>query len=228
MIVYGKQIFLYILEHYADKIEEVYLTKDIDQKIFSKLIKLGVKIYRLDNKKAQALARGGNHQGYLAKISCIQPVGKREILALNTLIVLCGISDVGNIGSIFRSAYSLGVEGVIIGGNLSQKAIEGCIRSSAGAIFSLPFFFTPHPLELICELKEKEKVCYGADMEGEEILGISPAKKWALFLGSEGEGLSGKIKQKMDKIVSIEMKRNFNSLNVGVATGILIHRLQNG
>lgn len=228
MIVYGKQILLYILERCPQRIEEVYLAKEIEPKLFSKLASLGVKILRLDSKKAQSLARGGNHQGFLAKITPIEPVSKKEILQYNHLLVLCGISDVGNIGSIFRSAYSLGVEGIVIGGNLGAHALEGGIRSSSGAMLSLPFHLTPYPLELIAELKDKGVVCYGADMGGEEISKVNTAKQWALFLGSEGEGLSGKIKQKMDKIISIEMKNDFNSLNVGVAAGILIHRLKNG
>lgn len=228
MIIYGKQIMLHLLEHCPQRIEEIYLAKEIDKKLFSSFLKIGAKILRIDSKKAQAMARGGNHQGFLAKITPLEPVSKKEILLLPTLLVLCGISDVGNIGSIFRSAYSLGIDGIIIGGNLGANAIEGSIRTSSAAMLSMPFFLTPHPLELIHEIKERGKICYGADMGGEEISSITPAKEWALFLGAEGEGLSGKIKQKMDKIISIEMKNSFNSLNVGVATGILIHRLKNG
>lgn len=228
MIVYGKQIFLYILKKFPDRLEEIYLAKEIDKKLFSTLTSLGVKILRVDSKKAQAMAHGGNHQGFLAKIKPIKSVEKKEILALKTLLILCGISDVGNIGSIFRSAYALGVEGIVIGGSLSASAIEGGIRTSSGAMLSLPFFITPNPLELVQELKAKNITCYGADMGGEKISNVFPSKEWALFLGSEGDGLSEKIKQKMDKIISIEMKNEFNSLNVGVATGILVHRLKNG
>lgn len=228
MIVYGKQILLYILQKCPERLEEVYLSKEIDKKLFSTLSHSGAKILRVDNKKAQAMAHGGNHQGFLARIRPVESVSKSEIFNSKTLLVLCGISDVGNIGSIFRSAYALGVEGIVIIGSLSVSAIEGGIRASSGAMLSLPFFTTSHPLELIHELKTKNITCYGADMGGEEISNIAPAQKWALFLGSEGEGLSGKIKQKMDKIISIEMKNEFNSLNVGVATGILVHRLKNG
>ncbi|WP_305862774.1 23S rRNA (guanosine(2251)-2'-O)-methyltransferase RlmB [Helicobacter cholecystus] len=228
MIVYGKQILFYVLQKCPDRLEEIYLAKEIDKKLFSSLYSSGVKILRIDTKKAQAMAHGGNHQGFLAKIKPIESVEKKEILSLKTLLVLCGISDVGNIGSIFRSAYALGVEGIIIGGTLSKNAIEGGIRASSGAMLCVPFYITSNLLELIHELKTKNKTCYGADMGGEEVLSIVPSDEWALFLGSEGEGLSGKIKQKMDKIISIKMKNEFNSLNVGVATGILVYRLKNG
>lgn len=225
MIIYGKQVVLYAIEKSPQSIQEIYLAKELEKPLFNKLSKVGAKIIRLDNKKAQALARGGNHQGILAKITPLKMGEKKEIFALKKLVVLCGISDVGNIGSIVRSAYALGVEGMVVCGELSAKAMEGIIRSSAGAMLDFYYFCHSHPLELIHELKEAKFVCYGADMGGEEISRVQKSEKWALFLGSEGEGLGKKIIQKMDKIICIEMKNNFDSLNVGVAAGILIHTL---
>lgn len=225
MIIYGKQVVLYAIQKNPKIIQELYVAKELEKALFNQLAKVGVKIIRVDSKKAQALARGGNHQGILAKIAPLRAGEKKELFAMKKLVVLCGISDVGNIGSIVRSAYALGVEGMVFCGELSEKAMEGVIRSSAGAMLDFFFFCTPHCLELIHELKEAKFVCYGADMGGEEVSRIENNEKWALFLGSEGEGLGKKIIQKMDKIISIEMKNNFDSLNVGVAAGILMHRL---
>lgn len=225
MIIYGKQVVLYAIHKNPKIIQELYVAKELEKALFNQLVKVGVKIIRVDSKKAQALARGGNHQGILAKIAPLRAGEKKELFAMKKLVVLCGISDVGNIGSIVRSAYALGVEGMVFCGELSERAMEGVIRSSAGAMLDFFFFCTPHCLELIHELKEAKFVCYGADMGGEEVSKIQNSQKWALFLGSEGEGLGKKIIQKMDKIISIEMKNNFDSLNVGVAAGILMHRL---
>lgn len=225
MIIYGKQVVLYAIQKNPKIIQELYVAKELEKTLFNQLVKVGVKIIRVDSKKAQALARGGNHQGILAKIAPLRAGEKKELFAMKKLVVLCGISDVGNIGSIVRSAYALGVEGMVFCGELSEKAMEGVIRSSAGAMLDFFFFCTSHCLELIHELKEAKFVCYGADMGGEEVSRIENNEKWALFLGSEGEGLGKKIIQKMDKIISIEMKNNFDSLNVGVAAGILMHRL---
>jgi len=61
MIVYGKQICLYILKNYAEIIEEIYLQKEIDKKLFYAFSALKKKIVRVDPKKAQAMAKGGNH-----------------------------------------------------------------------------------------------------------------------------------------------------------------------
>ena len=69
MIIYGKQIVLYVLEKHQDLIEEVFLSKEIDSKLFARFAKINKKIHKVDNQKAQALAKGGNHQGLILKLS---------------------------------------------------------------------------------------------------------------------------------------------------------------
>lgn len=225
MIVYGKQIIFYLLEKHPQKIQEIFLTKEIDRKLFNQIVKLGIKITRLDFKKAQAMARGGNHQGMLAQILPLQEESLSSLLSYPSLVVLCGISDVGNIGSIVRSAYALGVGGVIFCNSLSLKALESIVRLSSGALLSLPFCFCPQPLDLIHQMKQAHFVCYGTDMKGDSVYDVPLEKKWALFMGSEGEGLHCKIIRKMDRILGVEMCNDFNSLNVGVACGILLYGL---
>ncbi len=68
MIIYGKQPILYILHTNASCIEEIYLAKELPKDIFKQLARLDKPIKRVDMKKAQALAHGGNHQGILASI----------------------------------------------------------------------------------------------------------------------------------------------------------------
>ncbi|PAF47018.1 23S rRNA (guanosine(2251)-2'-O)-methyltransferase RlmB [Helicobacter sp. 12S02232-10] len=224
MIVYGKQIVLHLLERHSDLVEEIYLAKEIDTKTFAFIAKNNRRILRTDLKKAQAMARGGNHQGFLAKIIPPLPISLKEIKKYNKVLVLCGITDVGNIGAIFRTAYCLGVEAVVLG--LSENfSYEGVIRASVGAMLDIPFCVCKNILDLINEFKNENIYCYGADIMGEDIKNITIQDKWALFLGSEGEGLNKKILSKLDKIVSIRMKGDFNSLNVSVAAGILINRM---
>lgn len=225
MIIYGKQVFFHVLERFPHKICEVFLTKEIDSKIFKQISKLGIQITRLDFKKAQAMARGGNHQGMLAKIEPIEQTPWKKMLELPSLLVLCGVSDVGNIGSLVRSAHALGVGGMVLEGEFSTKALESIVRLSSGAMLEIPFCFSSFLLDGIQQMKQASFECYGADMHGEDICNLIPSSKWALFLGSEGSGLHKKITQKMDKIVSIGMGSGFDSLNVSVAGGILMHRL---
>lgn len=225
LFVYGKQVVMYLSSKQPESLKEIYLSKKIDPKIFSLLSKTNCPILRLDNKKAQALAKGGNHQGFLAKIIAPKPVLLKDIKQYSRLLVLCGISDVGNIGAIFRSAYCLGIEGIIL--CLSETlALDGVVRSSVGALLELPFYLCKNALDIINELKNEGICCYGADMNGEDIATCKDIRgKWALFLGSEGDGLGRKISLKLDKMVSIKLRNDFDSLNVSVTAGILIHRM---
>lgn len=221
MIIYGKQIVFYAIKHHKNKILEFYLAKEMPQDVFRKLRKLNKPILRLDTKRAQALANGRNHQGIFAKIMPLEPIPFAIIKQYQKILVLCGISDMGNIGGIFRSAYALGIEAILIA-HIQSPKIEQILRTSSGAAFDIPFCTTTNVLDAINELKNAGFACYGADMQGENIATFYPKEKWALFLGEEARGLYTKITKKLDKILSIKMYHDFNSLNVSVAAGIML------
>ncbi len=228
MIIYGKQVVLYILDKHPNLIEEVLFSKEIDKKLFSKFLKLGKKIIKLDNMKAQSLAHGGNHQGFFLKLKDFSYNNIEEIKKLNSIVVLDGLTDVGNIGAITRTAYSLGIDAVVASGVKSLNE-PGVIRTSAGAMLDLPFCLYPNSMDLANELKQCGFTLIGATMDGVDLKQygkITSDDKIALFLGSEGEGLSGKIRKKLDLKVSIGMSNEFDSLNVSVAAGILMYTLK--
>ena len=83
----------------------------------------------------------------------------------------------------------------------------------------------PNILDIFNELGQLGFSVYGASMEGENIESVSFETKRVLVLGSEGKGLSGKVIGKVNHMVSIEMKHEFDSLNVSAAAAILIHRM---
>jgi len=227
MIIYGKQVVLHVLEKHPNLIEEVMFSKDIEPKLFKRFTSLNKKIIKLDNKKAQALAKGGNHQGFFLKLEEFSTVSLKDIKDSSFVVVLDGLTDVGNIGAICRSAYSLGVD-AIIACNVKQLNYEAIARTSTGALLDLPFCHFPNILDAANELKQIGFTLFGASMDGEDLKSFkSNDEKIALFLGSEGEGLTNKIQKKLDYKVSIEMSNNFDSLNVSVAAGILIYNLKN-
>ena len=226
MVVYGKRIAEYILEKNRTKIQSIYLAKEIDKKQFNAFVRLNVPLLRVDSKKAQAMAKGGNHQGYLLEIEPIAPLEFSAIKAMGFVLVLCGISDVGNLGALFRSAYVLGVDGIVICG-LKELKQEGVLRASAGAMLDMPFAVVHNALDVANELKFAGFKLYGTSLDGSNALPASEGKK-ALFLGSEGEGLSPKLLKKMDENLTILQKRAFDSLNVSTAGAILMDRIING
>ncbi len=227
MIVYGKQIVFHILDTHPEIINEIFLTKEIDKQLFNKFTKLDRKIVRPDNMKAQALARGGNHQGFLLDIEEFEYSTLNDIKKKDFILVLDGLTDIGNIGAIVRTAYALGVGAIIVCGlkNLNTAAI---VRTSSGAMLDMPVALIHNNADVMNELKQIGFTLVGASMDGIEVgkFQKDDYKNIALFLGSEGKGLSNKTIKKLDQKVSIAMSNDFDSLNVSVAAGILIHSLK--
>jgi len=227
MIVYGKQIVFYILEKYPKSIKQIFLAKEIDKKLFNKFMDVGAKIVRPDNKKAQALAKGGNHQGFLLDIDEIEFAHMKDVKKSEFIVVLDGLTDVGNIGGIVRSCYAMGVDGIVICGHKNFYSAP-IVRTSSGAMLDIPIAISYNSYDLANELKQVGFNLVGADMSGHNIKDAKPeeGQKIALFLGNESQGLSNKLLKKLDLKVSIKMKNDFDSLNVSVAAGILIHALK--
>ena len=228
MIIYGKQIVLYVLDNHPELIEEVFLSKEIDKKLFSKFASLKKVIYKVDNQKAQALAKGGNHQGFFLKLVQFNYAPIKEFKDMNFILVLDGVTDVGNIGAIARTAYSMGIEG-IIASNIKTINNAGIVGTGSGALLDLPFMVHPRSADLSSELRDCGFTLIGATTDGVDLKKygkIEKTDKVALFLGSEGDGISPKVAKKLDLKVSIAMEHEFDSLNVSVAAGILIYNLK--
>lgn len=227
MIIYGKQLFLHVLKKYPNKLREIYLSKQCDPKLFHTIAKECKNIIRVDNKKAQSLSRGGNHQGFIARIDDFEFTLFEELKQKNFLLVLDSLTDVGNIGAIIRSAYAFGADGLIISG-INKINFESIIRTSSAAAFELPISLFPNTLDMLNELKQVGFKTYGADMNGQNITKVSFNEKKAVILGSEGEGIQKKVLAKIDEKISIRMVRDFDSLNVGAAAAIICDRIANG
>ncbi len=225
MIVYGKQIFYYILQKHPHLLRKVYISKDLEKKDFQRLRALNIPIKKIDNKKAQSLSRGGNHQGVLLEIEDFTFTSLVDLKEESFLVLLYGVTDVGNIGSIVRTAYALGVGGVVVSGLKSLK-MEGVIRRSSGAALDLPIALYPNLLDLIKELQDSGTTIYAAHMRGEDVRKERFYGKRAILLGSEGEGLPKKALSKCDKRLQIKMQREFDSLNVAAAAAIFIDRMR--
>ena len=223
MIIYGKQLFLHILNKRPQILEEIYLSKECDKKLFSKICGIGKKIIRVDNQKAQSLARGGNHQGFLANVSEFEFSDIAELKKLNFIAILYGISDVGNIGAIARSAYALGCEGLVI----VAKSInmQGVLRSSSGAAYEIPIAIFEDGLSLLNELKQFGFKIYATASNGKNVKEMKFAGKRALVMGSEGECIPQKALAKCDECIGIKLKEGWDTLNVSAAFAIICDRM---
>jgi len=225
MIIYGKQVCLHALQKHEANIKTVYIAKKgiLPQKLFEANRD---KVKFLEERWAQKMSKGGNHQGILLEM---EPLAYSDLSSLKKerfILVLDTLTDTGNIGAIVRSAYALGVDGIIATG-VKNLHIPAIVRTSSGALLEMPFVIVPNILDVLSELKQVGFKVYGAATDGETLDNCQFTEKRVLVLGSEGEGLSKRAKSKIDETVSIEMKHEFDSLNVSAAAAILIHRMGN-
>lgn len=225
MIIYGKQVCLHALQEHEARIKTVYIAKKgiLPQKLFEAY---KPKIKFLEDKWAQQMSKGGNHQGILLEMEAFEESDLSTLKKEHFILVLDELTDTGNIGAIVRSAYALGVDGIIATGVKSLK-LEAVVRTSSGALLNMPFVIIPNIGDVLNELKQVNFSIYGASMDGEPLNQCQFNNKKVLVLGSEGKGLSKKAKSKVDTIVSIEMKHEFDSLNVSAAAAIILHRMGN-
>lgn len=224
MLIYGKQPVFYALERHKERIKTLYLAKEIDKKEYGLLMKMGFEIKRIPEKAAQSMVKGGNHQGYIIEMSNLVPYASPFLKRCGFVVVLSSITDMGNMGSLVRSAYALGVEALVITG-IREPNLESLIRTSSGAALDLPIVVVHNIHDVMHELKQSGFTLYGATLKGQNVREINFDSKRALILGSEGEGLSGRVEKGLDFGVSIPMAHDFDSLNVGVAGAILMERM---
>jgi len=225
MLIYAKQPIYYLIDNYPKKIKTLYLAKELEKKEYSRLMKMGFEVKRIPSDAAGKMCRNATHQGFLAEVDDYELHDFKTFLDKEFVLVLSGLTDVGNIGAIVRSAYALGVDAIVACG-VKQLPLEAILRTSTGALFGIPFSITTNVHNVMNDLKTSGFVTYGADMGGTDIRDVEITQKKALFLGSEGEGLSSRVISKLDKIVSIEMSHEFDSLNVSVAGAILMDRMR--
>lgn len=143
----------------------------------------------------------------------------------NNILIVDKINHPGNLGTIIRSAVAFNVDTIVINESVdvyNQKVIQ----ATQGMIFHINIIKTP--LEsLIIELKNKKYQIIGTDVrEGIILDNFKPEEKHVLLVGNEGNGLDDDLLNKCDVKINIEMNSKCESLNVGVATGIILHHLK--
>jgi 23S rRNA (guanosine2251-2'-O)-methyltransferase len=225
MLIYAKQPIYYVIENHPQMIKTLFLAKELDKKEYSRLMKMGFEIKRIPADAAGKMCKNGNHQGFLAEVRDLELHQFKTFLDKDFVVVLSGLTDVGNIGAIVRTAYALGVDAIVACG-VKSLALEPILRTSTGALFDIPFAIEHNIHDVLNDFKMSGFTLYGADMGGKDIREVVPKQKRVLVLGSEGEGLTSRVVSKLDEVVSIKMSHQFDSLNVSVAGAILIDRMR--
>jgi len=171
----------------------------------------------------------GNHQGIVAQVPGVEYCDISDILAVAKerdekpfIILLDGVEDPHNLGSIIRSAECAGAHGVIIPKRRSASVTASACKASAGAVEYMKVARVSNLGGAIDRLKDEGLWIAGADMAGTAMDKADLKGAIGLVIGSEGEGISRLIKEKCDFLVSIPMVGRIDSLNAAVAAAVLM------
>lgn len=145
--------------------------------------------------------------------------------AAGPLLVIAGVQDPGNLGTMLRSAEAFGAKGVCLGEGTVSAYNNKVVRASAGSVFRVPMvkvdlanlvaLLRARGIRLLATSSHKGVPLYESDLGGET----------AIFVGNEGAGLSKRLLSEMDELLLIPHSRRVESLNAGVAASIILYEV---
>ena len=141
------------------------------------------------------------------------------------IVVLDGIQDPGNAGTIIRTAAALGARGVVALTGTVDLWNPKVVRGAIGAHFRYPLLHANQE-ELFDFLASESIALWGAAAEGDAIGVAQAPERLAIVLGNEGAGLTAAVRERCDALISIPIEPGVESLNVAVAAGIILHELR--
>lgn len=224
------------------EIEKILVNKASKEGSIKKIIGIAkdnnIVVQEVDRHKLDDMSESHAHQGVIAIISEYKYYELDEILEIPKnknedpfFIILDGITDPHNLGSIIRTADAVGAHAVIIPKRRSVHITPIVAKASAGAVEYVPVCVVTNIVNTIKELKENGLWIAAVDMDGGPFYKQNLTGPLGLVVGSEGEGISRLVKKNCDFTVSMPMSGNVDSLNASVACGILlyeVYRQRNG
>jgi tRNA G18 (ribose-2'-O)-methylase SpoU len=186
-------------------------------------------VYIVTSAVMDAIAGFHMHRGILAIGRKETPQAAGPLLdALSgqaLVVVLVGIANHDNMGSIFRNAAAFGADAVLLDADCCDPLYRKAIRVSVGAALTVPFAKLPPGADLVATLQDAGLEVLALSPRGEvELDEVAPAARTALLLGAEGPGLAEAALARTCT-VRIAMAGGFDSLNVATASGVALHRI---
>lgn len=219
------------------KIVKIYIAQGLSKKKINDILQQAtmkkIPCSWLPRKELDQLSKQGNHQGIVAQVSAYEYQSLEECMKLAEqreeppfLLLLDGVEDPHNLGSILRTAEAAGVHGIVIPKNRAVGLTTTVAKTSAGAIEYVPVVRVTNLNRLADQLKKLGFWIVGSDGEAEEeYQAIKYDMPLALVIGNEGQGISQLLKRKCDFLVRLPMKGHIQSLNASVAAGILMYEV---
>lgn len=187
----------------------------------------------VERSKLNEIAQTPNHQGVIALVPPYEYCEVEDILEEAQkrkeppfILILDGIEDPHNLGSMIRTAETAGVHGIIIPKRRAASVNSTVNKVSAGAVQHMKIARVNNITETIRELKEEGLWICGTDMETEKYYYDEDFKgAIGIVIGSEGYGMSRLVKENCDFLVKIPMKGKITSLNAAVSAGIVLYEV---
>ena len=202
------------------------LTQAIDN-----LLDLGIEPEKVDRKKLDRLAENNNHQGIVIEVEMPAELSESDLkTAVENLtttalfLVLDNVQDPHNLGACLRTADATGVHGVIITKDNATGITPTVCKVASGAAETVPVYQVTNLARTLRWLKGEGLWIMGAAGEtAQTIYSTDFSVPMALVVGTEGKGLRRLTKEQCDVLVSVPMLGKVESLNLSVATGVLLY-----
>ena len=232
--VEGRNSVLELLESGKD-INKIYITRGEKHgsinKIIAKAKERKIVIVEKDKRQMQEIAQTENYQGVIAIVppfsyceieDILEEANRRNEDAF--VIILDGIEDPHNLGSIIRTAETAGVHGIIIPKRRAASVNSTVNKASAGAVEHMKIARVNNISESIQKLKDAGLWICGTDVRTENYYyNQDLTGSLGIVIGNEGNGMSEKVRKNCDFLVKIPMKGKVTSLNASVSGGIVIY-----
>lgn len=231
--IIGRNVVLEALRaHYPIKLlvvsENVTLKDSVMESILSLARRNNIQVLFREKNWFDRRFKVLNHQGVVAVGAkfVYRDIDELKVKKNSIILILDRIQDPQNFGAIIRTAECAGVRDIIIQDKEACDVTETVMSVSSGAVFHENIYKVNNVLQAIRMLKEKGVWVVATDIEAEENYFDIDYKThpFAFVMGNEGEGVRKGILKECDYVVKIPMKGRVNSLNVSVATGIVLFR----
>lgn len=232
-LVIGRKAVLEAIQT-GKPLERIYLQNNVGGKEITEITTLAVAQKIPTNKVPIDKLNGfnvGQHEGCVALISRIQYQDLQEVISyvvekgeVPLFLILDGITDIRNIGGIARTAFCTGVNAIVIPDKGVGMLNEDAILTSAGALEKLPVCRVNSLLKAIDELHLNGIKVLASEMTAEKnVFEMDFTEPVAIILGSEEKGIYPALLKASDSSFKIPMTGEFDSLNVSVATGMILY-----
>ena len=233
-IVEGRNAVLELLNSDRD-INKIFVQSGERHGSINKIIAVAkenkVVVTEVEKSKLDFMSKTKNHQGVVAVVPPFNYCELEDILDFAKsknedafILILDGIEDPHNLGSIIRTAETAGVHGIIIPKRRTVTVNSTVAKVSAGAVEHMKIARVNNITETIRKLKENGLWIIGTDGEARTLYYNQDLKgDIAIIIGSEGFGMSRLVKENTDMLVKIPMKGKITSLNASVSAGIIIY-----